>query len=182
MRREASRPSPARRSKTRCAAPRLRLLCFTNAGHAENIYTNEGLGARRVAVLLEWCRANAVELLAVQPPGRGARAKEPFLPDAQARARRRPVAACTGPLTQRCPAPQAIAAHVVRLVASRLADAPYCIIGHSVGTWIAFETLSLAREQGLPMPLKACDVAARLGSSRLSSCTAPGVLLVLPRA
>ena len=58
---------------------------------------------------------------------------------------------------------QTVAAHVVRLLASRLADVPYCIIGHSVGTWIAFETLSLAREQGLPMPrkarLRACTVA-----------------------
>jgi medium-chain acyl-[acyl-carrier-protein] hydrolase len=65
----------------------MRLVCFTNAGNEENIFTNEGLGARRVAVLLEWCRANSVELLAPQLPGRGARTKEPFLPDTQARAR-----------------------------------------------------------------------------------------------
>jgi surfactin synthase thioesterase subunit len=64
----------------------MRLVCFTNAGNEENVFTNEGLGARRVAVLLEWCRANAVELLAVQLPGRGARTKEAFLPDTQARA------------------------------------------------------------------------------------------------
>jgi surfactin synthase thioesterase subunit len=44
---------------------------------------------------------------------------------------------------------------VVRLLATRLSEAPYCVIGHSVGTWLAFETLALAREQGLPMPQKA---------------------------
>ena len=66
----------------------MRLICFTNAGNEENIFTNEGLGPRRVAVLLEWCRANKVELLAPQLPGRGARSKEPFLPNAQVCARR----------------------------------------------------------------------------------------------
>jgi len=71
------------RSKTRVEAPRMRLICFTNAGNEENVFTNEGLGPRRVAVLLEWCRANKVELLAPQLPGRGARSKEPFLSDAQ---------------------------------------------------------------------------------------------------
>jgi surfactin synthase thioesterase subunit len=67
----------------------MRVVCFTNAGNEENIYTNEGLGPRRVAALLEWCRANQVELLAPQLPGRGARSKEPFLPDAQVRMRKR---------------------------------------------------------------------------------------------
>jgi surfactin synthase thioesterase subunit len=52
---------------------------------------------------------------------------------------------------------------VVRLLASRLCDVPYCVIGHSVGTWLAFETLSLARDVGLPMPLKA-RAAARAGA------------------
>ncbi len=61
----------------------MRLVCFTNAGNEENIYTNEGLGARRVPQLLEWCRANSVEMLAPQLPGRGMRLKEPFLGDAQ---------------------------------------------------------------------------------------------------
>lgn len=50
--------SLADRSKTRCAAPRLRLLCFTNAGNEEGVFTQEGLGARKVRL-----RTNA-------PPGR----------------------------------------------------------------------------------------------------------------
>lgn len=126
----------------------MRLVCFTNAGNEENIYTNEGLGPRRVAALLEWCRANQVELLAPQLPGRGARSKEPFLPDAQVRMR----ALCMQLQLTRLP--QTVAAHVLRLLATRLDGVPYCVIGHSVGTWIAYEMLALAREQGLPMPLK----------------------------
>eukprot|EP00971_Amphidinium_carterae_P036518 717990-Amphidinium_carterae.1 len=29
---------------------------------------------------------------------------------------------------------------------------PYCVWAHSVGTWVAFEFLILARKLGLPMP------------------------------
>lgn len=63
----------------------MRLLCFTNAGNEENVYTNEGLGARRVPALLEWCRAHQVEMLAPQLPGRARRSKEPYVEDAQVR-------------------------------------------------------------------------------------------------
>jgi surfactin synthase thioesterase subunit len=77
---------------------------------------------------------------------------------------------CAAWLTAQCGA-QTVAAHVVRLLASRLADVPYCVIGHSVGTWVAFETLSLAREQGLPMPRKAraraCSAACNIGVTPL---------------
>ena len=34
-------------SRTACAAPKVRVLCFTNAGNAEDLYTNEGTGPRR---------------------------------------------------------------------------------------------------------------------------------------
>ena len=55
-------------------AVKLTVLCFANAGNAEDMYTNEGLGARRAASpLLEWCRANDAEVLAAQLPGRGTR-------------------------------------------------------------------------------------------------------------
>ena len=43
---------------------------------------------------------------------------------------------------------------MLKLLASRLCDVPYCVVAHSVGTWIAFELLSRAREEGLPQPLK----------------------------
>ena len=38
--------------------PKARLLCFPNAGNEENLYTNEGVGARKVDTLLAHCRAN----------------------------------------------------------------------------------------------------------------------------
>jgi hypothetical protein len=57
------------RSKTACESPKMRLICFTNAGNEENVYTNEGLGARKVSTLLEFCRTHQVEMLAVQLPG-----------------------------------------------------------------------------------------------------------------
>jgi hypothetical protein len=75
------------RSKTQCPVPKMRLLCFSNAGNEENVYTNEGIGARRVPQLLQWCRANQIEMLAPQLPGRGLRSSEPFVKDAQVRAR-----------------------------------------------------------------------------------------------
>jgi len=40
------------------------------------------------------------------------------------------------------------------MLAPRLCDAPYSVLAHSVGTWVAFEMLQLARSQGLPMPVK----------------------------
>ena len=119
------------RSKTECAAPKMRLICWTNAGNEENLYTNEGAGARRVANLLEFCRANQVEILAPQLPGRGMRRGDPFITKTQD-----------------------VAKAVLPLLAPKIADVPYCVVGHSVGTWNSFEMLSLFREQGLPMPKK----------------------------
>lgn len=64
-------------SRTSCAAPVLRVLCFTNAGNAEDLFTSEGTGARRApSPLLEWCRENKAECLAPQYPGRGMRMKD----------------------------------------------------------------------------------------------------------
>lgn len=80
----------------------------------------------------EWCRANGAECLAVQPPGRNMRGKEP-------------------PLT-RC---SDLAAALLPVVASRLLDGcHYVVIAHSVGTWNAYEFLRLVQAQGLPLPLK----------------------------
>mmetsp|Transcript_11428 Transcript_11428/g.70176 ORF Transcript_11428/g.70176 Transcript_11428/m.70176 type:complete len:356 (-) Transcript_11428:19-1086(-) len=119
-----------KRSKTAQEAPNLRLLCFPNAGSAEDMYTNAGVGARKESTLIDWCVKNKVEILAVQPPGRAMRVKEPLLYSCQEMAR-----------------------ILLPIVASKLLDGvPYCIIGHSVGSWNAFEFLSLAREEGFPMP------------------------------
>lgn len=34
-------------SRTACPAPQMRVVCFANAGNAEDMYTNEGTGIRR---------------------------------------------------------------------------------------------------------------------------------------
>lgn len=47
---------------------------------------------------------------------------------------------------------QTAAAQILAQVATRLFDVPYCVVAHSVGTWIAFEMLARARHEGLPMP------------------------------
>lgn len=119
-----------KRSKTAQEVPALRLLCFPNAGSAEDMYTNAGVGARKESTLLDWCVKNKVEILAVQPPGRAMRVKEPL------------ISSC-----------RELAQTLLPIVATKLLDGvPYCVIGHSVGSWNAFEFLSLAREEGFPMP------------------------------
>eukprot|EP00854_Cymbomonas_tetramitiformis_P007415 gene7415-8828_t len=88
-------------------------------------------GLQRVSGLLEWCRTNMVEILAVQLPGRGARIKEPFI--------------TTVP---------EVAKATLQVLGSKLIDTPYCIMAHSVGTWNSFGLLTLLREEGFPPPLK----------------------------
>ena len=69
------------RSGTQIGAPErpnLRVICFANAGNAEDLFTNEGLGERRiVSPLLTFCKNYKAELLSVQLPGRGSRRNEP---------------------------------------------------------------------------------------------------------
>jgi surfactin synthase thioesterase subunit len=65
-------------------------------------------------------------LTAVQPPGRGLRAREPPLPDLAA-----------------------LAAALLPVVApALLAAGRYFVVGHSVGAWAAYEFLQLARSRG----------------------------------
>ena len=126
------------RSKTQSKEPKARLLCFPNAGNEENLYTNEGVGARKVDTLLAHCRANGIEVLAVQLPGRGMRRKEAFITNAKA-----------------------AAAALLPVVAHRLlADGkPYFILAHSVGTWVSYELLQAFKAARLPMP-KRCFLSA----------------------
>lgn len=121
-------------SKTACGADaRMRVLCFPNAGNAEDMYSGEGTGVRRApSPLLEWCRANHAECLAVQPPGRAMRLHEPC------------AASC-----------QDLAAALLPVVASKLYDTPYVIVAHSVGTWVAYEFMRLCAVRGLPQPRRA---------------------------
>lgn len=81
------------------------MLCFANAGNAEDMYTSEGTGPRRApSPLLEWCRAAGAECLAAQLPGRAMRLGEPRL------------ASC-----------REAAAALLPVLASRLAEAPYVV-------------------------------------------------------
>uniref|UniRef100_A0A1D2ACU8 Thioesterase domain-containing protein n=1 Tax=Auxenochlorella protothecoides TaxID=3075 RepID=A0A1D2ACU8_AUXPR len=120
-------------SRTASEKPALLVLCFPSAGTSEDTYTSEGTGVRRApSPLLDWCRANNAECLAVQPPGRNLRSKHAFADSAAS-----------------------LAKELLPVVASRLASTPYVIVGHSLGTWLAFELLSAARDAGLPLPLHA---------------------------
>jgi len=95
------------------------------------MFSKTGLGPRKVSTLLDWCQSNAVELLAVQLPGRGLRLKESLIRSSKRFAR-----------------------VLFSILAPKLQKTPYCVVGHSVGTWNAFEFLSLARDEGVPMPRK----------------------------
>jgi len=123
-----------RLSRTQKARPRLRVLAFHPAGCAEDVYTSEGSGARRTASpLLEYCRAHGAELLAAQPPGRGARTRE-------------------APMTSL----QRLAAELLGVVRPLLEDGvPYVLIGHSMGAWAAYELAAAARDAGAPTPVHA---------------------------
>jgi surfactin synthase thioesterase subunit len=65
-------------SRTACAAPALRVLCFANAGNAEDMYTNEGTGPRRApSPLLVSRRHRRRRRQAAAPPRRGSAARRP---------------------------------------------------------------------------------------------------------
>lgn len=117
-------------SRTATENPRLLVLCFPNAGSAEDMYTSEGTGARRAqSPLLDWCRANGAQCLAAQYPGRALRNKEPF----------------AGSAAQ-------LASGLLAVLGTSIVRTPYVIVGHSMGTWVAYEFIAAARDHGLPMP------------------------------
>ncbi|GAX80583.1 hypothetical protein CEUSTIGMA_g8020.t1 [Chlamydomonas eustigma] len=124
---------------------RLRVICFHSAGNAEDMFSSEGTGARRApSPLLDWCRTFGAEVLAVQLPGRGNRSKE-----------------------SPCDSARQAAFLALNMLASRLgsghstsqSDAgddrqvPYVVVSHSMGCWVAYETLRMAMRSGLPMPI-----------------------------
>jgi surfactin synthase thioesterase subunit len=121
------------RSGTRCVlgkTPKLRILCFPNAGNMEDMYTHEGTGARRAtSPLLEFAKTHEAEVLAVQYPGRGNRSKE----------------SCAFEIDE-------IIHPLLPVVAGKLSECPYVVVGHSVGSWIAYEFLQLLRARGVRMP------------------------------
>ena len=111
--------------------PKMRILCFPNAGNTEDMYTHEGTGVRRAqSPLLELAKSNECEVLAVQYAGRANRKSEGYAFDIRAD----------------------IVQALLPVVAGKLDEVPYCIVAHSVGTWVAFEFLQLLRSRGVRMP------------------------------
>ena len=107
---------------------------------------------------MSWCRSNDAELLAVQLPGRAARAKEPPFGSARDAARalmpvvaRRLFAPSTHePFSSNDDATDDTASDSIERVV------PWIVVGHSVGSWCAFEFVRLARSLGFPPPALAC--------------------------
>ncbi|CAE7497701.1 OLAH, partial [Symbiodinium pilosum] len=108
--------------------PKLRILCFHNAGSAESIYTGPG------TPFINWIKeTKQIELMAFDYPGRDKLLK------------------ATKHTTTETLAPDLLA-----VAYEKLTDGvPYMVWGHSVGTWVCFEFLMLCRKVGIPMPLAA---------------------------
>jgi len=105
--------------------PKLRVLCFHNAGSTESNYTGAG------TPFMSWIKdTKAVELIAFDYPGRNKLLKEPKHTCAQT-----------------------LASLLVGVALEKLTDGvPYVVWAHSMGTWVAFEFLMLCRKAGLPLP------------------------------
>lgn len=108
--------------------PKLRVLCFHNAGSAESIYTGPK------TPFIDWVKeTKQVEVMAFDYPGRDKLLK------------------ATKHTTTETLAPE-----LLGVAYEKLTDGvPYIVWGHSVGTWVGFEFLMHARKIGLPMPLAA---------------------------
>ena len=119
--------------------PRARVLCFPCAGSGEDMYSKTGKGVSNG--LASMCTRQRVEMLAVQPPGRGNRRRDAFLPSAQAIAEE---------------AAAAFAAHVAKEGRGDAGRAvPWFVVGHSVGTWVGYETVvRLMSDHGFPPPTR----------------------------
>jgi hypothetical protein len=126
--------------QTACARPKLRLVCFPNAGSAENIYTKINRG--KPNTLIGWAKENMVEVLAVQPPGREMRRKEPCLGSCKE------IAQALFPVL----APRLL--QTKQAAGGEDEAVPFAIMAHSVGTWVQYELMRLFQERHMPMPVK----------------------------
>lgn len=97
---------------------KIRLFCFPYAGGGCSTY-------------LPWGKElhNEVELVVVQPPGRGARIMDPLFDDMEK-----------------------LVAELYLAIQSKL-DIPYVFFGHSLGSRVAFELLTLIADNKQPLPL-----------------------------
>lgn len=105
--------------------PKFRVFCFHNSGSAESTYS------AKKTPFADWVQATpGVEFLSLQYPGRENMRKEKLHTS----------------FHTLCPT-------LLSVVHGKIADGvPYVVWGHSVGTWVAFEFMILARKIGLPMP------------------------------
>jgi len=109
---------------------KFRVLCFHNAGSAESVWTGPAMNP-----LLNWVKERGdVELIAVSYPGRDKLMK-----------------------TTPHESTKSLIDAMMPVLFDKLVDGvPYATMGHSVGTWVEFEFLMMARKIGLPMPQVAC--------------------------
>lgn len=105
--------------------PKLRVFCFHNAGSAESNYTGAGTPFTNLAK-----ESKAFEIIALDYPGRDKMLKD-----------------------TKHTSTETLAPELLAVCYSKIADGvPYVVWGHSMGVWVAFEFLILARKIGLPMP------------------------------
>jgi len=158
--------------------PKARVLCWPNAGNAEDVFTSERArvdGALRTipSPLIRWCQTNRAELFAVQLPGRAARSSEPAFKCARdaARALMPIVARRFFSSTAKTKLREEVdddddddddgdsdsdSDSDDALIPSDAKEIPWIVVGHSVGSWCAFEFVRLARSLGFPPPALAC--------------------------
>jgi len=108
------------------ANPKMRMICFHNAGSTESNYT------RPNTAFTNWIvkEAKDVELIAVDFPGRNKLLKEKAHTSIET-----------------------LAPDLLATLYDKVADGvPYIVWAHSVGTWVALEFMILVRKIGLPMP------------------------------
>jgi len=110
------------------AGVKFRIICFHNAGSAESIYT------AKTTPFYKWAtETKAVEVCAFDHPGRDKLLKVDKITE------------CSK-----------MAEEFVSVFYEKLSDGvPYIVWGHSVGTWVGFEFLTLVRKIGLPSPVAA---------------------------
>ena len=96
----------------------IRLFCFPHAGNGATSFVN-------------WYKQlpDTVEVIIIQPPGRGSRLKEQ-------------------PLTRMKPLTEAIAKELLPYI-----DKPFAFFGYSLGGWISFEVIRELRRQGYSIPV-----------------------------
>jgi len=107
---------------------KLRIFCFHNAGSAESVYTGPG------TEFMKWAKDRAdTEICAIDYPGRDKLVKDP-----------------------KHSSTTTLVPDLMAVLYDKVTDGvPYFVWGHSVGTWVSFEFLQLARKIGAPMPIAA---------------------------